>query len=183
VGRLGGLQAAAWSIALNVTAMVFMAPLGLSGATGVLVGRAYGARDSRGVMRAGLLGLSLTACLALVVAVLVGVGAGAIAAAYTTDRALAALSAGAIALSSVFFIPDGLQVVAAQSLRARGDVWTPTAFHLASYAFVMLPLGWLLAEPLHLGVAGAVWAVIVASFLSGGLLTARFVGVGRRRAG
>lgn len=183
MGRLGGLQAAAWSIALNVTAIVFMAPLGLSTATGVLVGRAYGARDPRGVLRAGLLGLSLAACLALVVAVLVFVGAGAIAAAYTTDRGLAALSAGAIALSSVFFIPDGLQVVAAQSLRARGDVWTPTAFHLASYAVVMLPLGWFLAEPMRLGVAGAVWAVIIASFLSGGLLTARFVGVGRRRAG
>ena len=182
MGRLGGLQAAAWSIALNVTAIVFMAPLGVSTATGVLVGRAYGAGDHRGVLRAGLLGLGLTACVALVVAVLVFAGSGAIAAAYTTDRALAALSAGAIALSSAFFIPDGLQVVAAQSLRARGDVWTPTAFHLASYALVMLPLGWLLAEPLHLGVAGAVWAVILASFLSGGLLTARFVGVGRRQA-
>ena len=183
MGRLGGLQAAAWSVTINVTAIVFMAPLGLSTATGVLVGRAYGARDQGGVLRAGLLGLSLTAAVALVMAVLVFFGAGAIAAAYTTDRGLAAASAGAIALASFFFIPDGLQVVAAQSLRARGDVWTPTAFHLASYAFVMLPLGWVMAEPLHLGVEGAIWAVILASFLSGGLLTARFVGVGRRRAG
>jgi MATE family multidrug resistance protein len=181
MGRLGGLEAAAWSIALNVAAIVFMAPLGLSTATGVLVGRAFGARDAKNVLRAGVLGLGLTAALTLLISVAVFLGAGAIANAYTTDHGLAAMSAGAIALSALFFIPDGLQVVASQALRARGDVWAPTAFHLMSYAVVMLPLGWILAEPLHWGVAGAVWAVIVASFLSGGLLTARFLGVGRRR--
>jgi MATE family multidrug resistance protein len=180
MGRLGGLQTAAWSIALNVAAVVFMAPLGLSTATGVLVGRAYGARDARGVMRAGMMGLGLTAALILVVSVACFFGADAIAHAYTTDARLAAMAASAVALSSVFFVPDGLQVVASQALRARGDVWAPTAFHLMSYAVVMLPLGWILAEPLGWGVQGAVWAVILASFISGGLLTARFVLIGRR---
>jgi MATE family multidrug resistance protein len=181
MGRLGGLEAAAWSIALNVAAIVFMAPLGLSTATGVLVGRACGARDPKGVLRAGALGLGLTAALTLLIGVAVFFGADAIANAYTTDHRLAAMSASAVALSSLFFVPDGLQVVASQALRARGDVWAPTAFHLMSYAVVMLPIGWILAEPLHWGVSGAVWAVIWASFLSGGLLTARFLGVGRRR--
>lgn len=181
MGRLGGLETGAWSIALSVAAIVFMAPLGLSTATGVLVGRAYGARDERGAMRAGLTGLAVTAALAAVISLGVALAAEPIAYAFTTDRSLAALSAGAIALSTVFFIPDGLQVVASQALRARGDVWAPTAFHLMSYAFVMLPLGWILAEPLKQGVAGVVWAVILASLVSAGLLTGRFVRLGRSR--
>jgi MATE family multidrug resistance protein len=173
MGRLGGLEAAAWSIVLSVTAMVFMPPLGVSTATGVLVGRAVGARDGAGVRRATALGLGVAAVQALVIAGLVWLCAGAIASAYVSDPAAARLAAGATALSCLFFVPDALQVVAAQALRARGDVWWPTAFHLTSYAAIMLPLGWLFAEHWRGGVAGAVWAVIVASLVSGGLLTGR----------
>jgi len=43
----------------------------------------------------------------------------------------------------------------------------------------MLPLGWLLAVKLGLGLNGAVWAVIVASLLSAGLLIGRFWMLGR----
>lgn len=180
MGRLGGLEAAAWSIALNVAAIVFMAPLGLSTATGVLVGRAFGARDPEAVLRTGLTGLGVTAALTLLIASAVGPGAGLIAHAYASDPALAGMAAAAIALSALFFLPDGLQVVAAQSLRARGDVWVPTAFHLTSYAVVMLPLGWFLGEHLRWGVAGAVWAVIIASLVSASLLSIRFWTLGRR---
>jgi MATE family multidrug resistance protein len=71
-------------------------------------------------------------------------------------------------------------VVAAQALRARGDVWLPTACHLVSYAVLMIPLGVWFAHGLHMGVNGLVWAVIVASFVSGALLTARFLWLARR---
>jgi MATE family multidrug resistance protein len=180
MGRLGGVEAAAWSIVLSVTAMVFMPPLGISTATGVLVGRAFGARDSAGVRRATALGLSLAAAQAVIVAALTWPCAGALASAYVADPATARLAAAAVALSCLFFVPDALQVVAAQALRARGDVWWPTAFHLASYAGIMLPLGWLFAEHFRWGLAGAVWAVIVASFVSGGLLTGRCLLTGAR---
>jgi MATE family multidrug resistance protein len=86
----------------------------------------------------------------------------------------------ALVLSCLFLIPDALQVVVAQSLRARGDVWVPTFTHLASYGLVMMPLAWWLAIPMGLGLMGVVWAVIVASFLSAGLLLARFWILGRQ---
>ena len=71
-------------------------------------------------------------------------------------------------------------MVAAQALRARGDIWLPTYTHLTSYVLVMMPLAWWLAIPLKMGVNGIVWAVIIASFLSGGLLLARFWMLSRR---
>jgi MATE family multidrug resistance protein len=105
---------------------------------------------------------------------IVGLGAGPIAAGYTGDAATLALAVPAVALSALMFVPDALQVVCAQALRARGDVWMPTITHLASYVVVMAPLAWFLALPMKLGLAGIVWAVIAASFLSAGLLLTRF---------
>ncbi|MCQ3971461.1 MATE family efflux transporter, partial [Klebsiella pneumoniae] len=40
-GRLGANETAAWAVVLNVSAIVFMSPMGRSSATAVLVGRAY----------------------------------------------------------------------------------------------------------------------------------------------
>jgi MATE family multidrug resistance protein len=52
--------------------------------------------------------------------------------------------------------------------------------HLTSYILVMMPLAWWLAIPMKMGVMGMTWAVIVASFLSGGLLLGRFWMLSRR---
>ena len=62
----------------------------------------------------------------------------------------------ALVLSCLFFLVDALQVVIAQALRARGDVWLPTFTHLTAYVFVMMPLAWWLAIPMQLGLNGIV---------------------------
>jgi multidrug resistance protein, MATE family len=95
-------------------------------------------------------------------------------------RSLIALASGGLAIAGLFFAVDAVQVVVAQALRARGDVLAPTITHIISYAFLMLPLGWALAVPLGLGLNGAVWAVIVASIASAGLLAGRFLWLARR---
>ncbi len=178
-GQLGALEAASWASVLNTSALVFMFPMGLSAATAVLVGRAYGARDRHGVVRSGQLAFGVTAAVMTLTSLVVFLGARLIASAYTIDPAMIAMTAPAMMLCGLFFIPDGLQVVAAQALRARSDVWLPTAFHLASYGVIMLPLGWWFAHRAHLGVNGLVWAVIIASAVSGSLLVGRFLWLGR----
>ena len=173
-GWIGGLAVAAWAIALNVVAIIFMAPLGLSTAAAVLVGRAHGARDRAGVDRAGLVAFGVTTVFGIIVSLVVWPGAALMARGYTSDPATLAMAVPALALCGLFLIPDALQVVCAQTLRAQGDVWLPTATHLTSYALVMMPLAWFLAIPMKLGLNGIVWAVIAASFLAAGLLLARF---------
>ena len=179
-GWISGLTVAAWAIVLNVAAIVFMVPLGLATGAAVLVGKAYGARDTAGVNRAGAVSFAVTALFGLVVSLAIWPTATLIVSGYTTDAATIALAAPALVLSCLFFFPDCLQVVAAQALRARGDVWLPTYTHLASYVAVMMPLAWWFAIPLGMGINGIVWAVIVASFLSGGLLLGRFWMLSRR---
>ncbi len=181
-GWLGALEVAAWAIVLNVTAIVFMVPLGLSAATGVMVGRAWGAGDRQGVVRAAELSFIVTVAITALMGLLIWPTAGLIAGAYASEPALAAAAAAALVLAPLFFIPDGLQAVAAQALRARADVLVPSVMHVISYAAVMLPLGWWLAHPAGLGLSGVMAAVIVASFLSAALLLARFVQLSRRNS-
>jgi len=182
-GWLGGIEVAAWAIVLNLAALIFMGPLGLSAATGVLVGRAYGEGDRQGVVRNGLLGFGVCTVLTGVICLGVWLGAPLIAGAYTRDAALTVLVVPMITLSCLFFVADGLQVVAAQALRARGDVLVPTVTHVISYAVVMLPLGYVFAFPLKLGLAGIVWAIIVASLVAAGFLLGRFTLLARRPLG
>ena len=177
-GQLGANETAAWAIVLNVSAIVFMVPMGLSSATAVLVGRAHGAGDGRGALRAGLVGVGVVMALTLTVALIVWPTARWMAGAYSRDPVLLAMAAPALVLATLFFVADGIQVVAAQANRAAGDVWWPTIMHFVSYSLIMMPLGWWWAH--EIGVDGLVWAVIVASLVSSVLLTGRFVRVARR---
>jgi MATE family multidrug resistance protein len=177
-GQLGAIETAAWAIVLNVSAIVFMVPMGLSAATAVLVGRAYGARDGRGVLRAGLVGIGVVIALTLAVALFVWPAAPLIASAYNRDPDLLAVVIPALVLTTLFFVADGIQVVSASANRAAGDVWWPTIMHFGAYSLIMMPLGWWWAH--RIGVDGLVWAVIVASLVSSALLTGRFVRVARR---
>ena len=174
-GWIGANAVAAWATVLNVAALIFMVPLGLATATGVLVGRAYGAGDSERVRLAAKRGFVLTAAATLAICVIVAFGNDAIAAVYTHDAAVQALTAAALLLSCLFFVADGLQVVGAQACRAQSDVWVPTYTHLASYILVMMPLGYGLGVVVGMAVNGLVWSIIVASLMSAVLLWARFL--------
>ncbi|WP_309606129.1 MATE family efflux transporter [Phenylobacterium sp.] len=173
-GWIGGLAVAAWAIVLNVAAIVFMVPLGLSTGAAVRVGRAYGARDPIGMIRAGMIAFGVTGLFGAAVSLLVWPNARLIAAAYTGNPATLAMAIPALALSCLMYFPDSLQVVTAQALRARGDVWLPTGTHLTSYVVIMMPLAWWLAIPRGMGIVGMVWAVVIASVISALLLLVRF---------
>ncbi|WP_394763129.1 MATE family efflux transporter [Phenylobacterium sp.] len=179
-GWIGGLAVAAWTIVLNVAAIVFMVPLGLSTGAAVRVGRAYGARDPVGVIRAGLVAFGVTGLFGALVGLVVWPNAAWISTAYTTNPLTLAMAIPALALSALMYFPDSLQVVCAQALRARGDVWLPTGTHLTSYIVLMMPLAWWLAIPRHMGIMGMVWSVVFASFVSGVLLLGRFWILARR---
>jgi MATE family multidrug resistance protein len=181
-GWLGTLQVATWSIVVNVISVAFMVPLGIATAVSVLVGRAYGAGDAEGVRRISGIAYAVTSAFCLGVGFVVWLGAGPIASAYTVDPGTLALAVPALVLSAAIILPDALQVVVAQSLRARGDVLVPTVTHFISYVLVMAPLAWWLALPAGRGVNGIVEGVMVASVLSSALLLGRFFLLSRRTA-
>ncbi len=173
-GWAGGLAVAGWAVVMNVASIVFMVPLGLGAATAVLVGRAYGARDGEALKRVARLGFGVYVVVGGALSLLAWPLSRLIASGYATDPALLAVASVGVAIVAIAFIPDGLQVVAAMALRARGDLWMATAVQVASYMLVMLPLGWALAIVAGQGLNGLVLAMVIASFLSSGLLLIRF---------
>ncbi|OYQ29312.1 MATE family efflux transporter [Sandarakinorhabdus cyanobacteriorum] len=179
-GWISATAVAVWAVVINVAALIFMVPLGLSVATSVLVGRAYGARDRAAMLASAGQGFALTTVLLLLVSAGVWLVPDLIASAYSRDPAVIAGIASAMILSSLFFLADGLQVVGAQSLRARSDIVVPTATHMFSYVVVMMPLAWWLGVKSGGGVDGLIWAIIAASLLSALLLSGRFILLGRR---
>jgi MATE family multidrug resistance protein len=125
---------------------------------------------------------SLTCAFVALIGLIIWPNAALVASVYTANPVTLAMAVPAVALACLMLVPDSLQVVAAQALRSRGDVWLPTGTHLTSYILVMMPLAWWLAIPRGLGIMGLVWAILVASVLSGGLLLARFWMLSRRDA-
>lgn len=182
-GHSGDMIVAAWAIVLNFASVVFMVPLGVATGCSVMVGRAYGAGDRIGVARTGRAGFLAAAAFMSCVVVGVLLGSGVIARVYTHDPVLIPVVASSLLLACGFFIPDGLQVVAAQALRARHDIVVPTVIHYLSYGAIMLPLGFLFCVVLGHGVGGLVVAVICASLMSGTLQTGRFLWLDRKPAG
>lgn len=179
-GWIGALAVAGWAIVLNVTAVIFMAPLGLATATAVRVGSAYGARDPAGARRAAAMAVLVTTVYGVVLSLTVWPLAGPIAGLYTDDAPTLAMATAGLVLTCLMLLPDALQVVAAQALRGRGDVWLPTGAHLTSYILVMAPLAWFLAIPLKMSLTGMIWAVVIASLISCILLLSRLWVLSRR---
>jgi MATE family multidrug resistance protein len=174
-GQLGVLVVAAWAVVMNVAAAVFMVPLGIAAATAVLVSRSVGAQALPGLKRAYRMGMTLALGVLALLSVVVFVDAELVASAYSNDPELLAMTGSALLLCCLFFMADGAQVVSAQALRARGDIWWPTGMHFISYVVIMLPLAWWLGVQQGRGLDGIVWAVVIASLVSGVALSWRWV--------
>ena len=138
------MPAAAHQIAINVSALCFMVPMGLAEATTVRVGRALGAGDPYGVRQSARAGyvivLATQACSALVLVL----GHDAIVGIYTRDVAVAATASVLLLYAATFQFPDGLQVMSAGALRGLRDTRVPMVLAMLSYWGVGMPLGaWL----------------------------------------
>lgn len=180
-GTLGTAALDAYSISHNLVATVFMVGLGLSVATGVRVGAAAGAGDAREAALAGWTGLLVALAVMGSLAGLVLVFRHHIALAYTDVPELAARAAGVFLFSAFIFVPDTLQVVLGQAVRALGDAWLPVAAYILSFVVLMVPLGWWLARQGGWEERGLVVAIIAACIVAAGLLIWRFHALTRPR--
>ncbi len=166
MGWLGAEALAAHAIALQLAAIAFMTPLGLSQATTVRVGIAYGRRDREALARAGWVSMGLAlaymSCTALILKFaplpLIGL---------FLDRhdpanaGVIGLATGFLAVAALFQLVDGLQVTAAASLRGMNDTAKPMLMAIVGYWAIGLPVAWALGFPAGLGGVG-IWLGLAA---------------------
>ncbi|MDO8787243.1 MAG: MATE family efflux transporter [Sulfuritalea sp.] len=171
IARLGPEISAAHQIAANVAVFVFMVPLALGSATGVLVGQALGAGDSRRSRHAGLLGLAVGCTASAILGTAIYFGAGPLARAYTADAQVAAAATTLLSIVAFYHVADAVQAVMAQVLRGYKRATAPMVIYAVALWGVGLGGGYLLGltdtfgPPL--GAAGF-WMAAVASLVIAG---------------
>jgi MATE family multidrug resistance protein len=179
VGWLGTTPLAAHQIALQVAAVLFMVPFGISLAATVRVGHAVGRGDNVATRRAGFsamgLGTAILVLLTLIVVALRNVIPPVFLGGNIENSAeTARLASALLLLGATWFITDGLQGVAAGALRGLNDTRVPMVYAALSFWAIGFPSGYALAFWHGFGVFG-VWigfALGLVTFAT--LLTVRF---------
>jgi MATE family multidrug resistance protein len=167
---------AAHQIALQVAAILYLVPFGISMAATVRVGHAIGRGDAGGVRRAGYIAIWLGIVLAAILTLGVIISRFGIAEIFlgeSTD-ATAKLSATLLLVGSTFFIADAIQTVAAGSLRGMNDTRIPLLFATLSYWLIGFPCAWWLGFWTPLGAVGVWIGLSVGTAIYATLLLLRF---------
>ena len=166
-GIIGVMEQAAYQIALNVAALAFMLPYGMSMAGAVRIGLARGARNKLAEKRAA--STTLIACVIAIgtFAVSIILFPQQITALYLDnakpeDAIVAGLVMSFLPLAAAFMFFDALQVGANQLLRGLKDVKAPVWITGISYWAVGFPLGYYLAIHTQHGASG-LWYGLMAS--------------------
>jgi len=172
IARLGPVMSAAHQIAANVAVFLFMVPLALGGATGVIVGQALGAGETRRSRHAGLLGLAVAATFGLLLGVVIYFAALPLARTYTPDVVVAAQAASLLSLVAFYHLADTVQAVMAQVLRSYKRALAPMLIYAVALWGVGLGGGYLLGLTEVFGPprgAAGFWLAAVASLVVAGV--------------
>jgi MATE family, multidrug efflux pump len=171
MGLFGTAQVAAHQIAIQLAALTFMVPVGISTAAAVRVGHAIGARDSdrarsaaRVAFLCGVGFMSLAALMFLTIPEW-------LARLFTGDALVVGVASLLIPVAGVFQVFDGIQAVAAGVLRGIGDTRAPLVAMLIGYWLIGLPVSLFLGFHSAAGPTGLWWGFVaglssVAFFLS-----------------
>ena len=179
MGRIGTLELAAHGIALQLTSITFMIPLGLAQAATVLVGLAHGRGDTTALVRA-----SITVTGIAVMVSMLGSTAMMSWPTYfgswfinpeTPDAdKLLGFAASFIVIAGLFQLVDGLQAIASGLLRGLKDARIPMILALISYWPIGFFLAWLLAFPAGFGGVGIWYGFLVGLATASVLLCWRY---------
>ncbi|MGE3876021.1 MAG: MATE family efflux transporter [Parvibaculaceae bacterium] len=170
MGWLGEAQLAAHAIAIQITSIAFMTPLGIAQAATVRVGLAFGASDISGITRAGwsafILGISFmgltAAAMFLAPNFLIGLFLDL---GQEGNRAVQAFAVSFVFVAAVFQVADGAQVLAAGMLRGLHDTRMPMLYAAMGYWGLGLPLSYYLSQ--HTAWQGqGVWIGLAAGLMA-----------------
>ena len=161
MGTISTTALAAHQIALQIAAVLFMVPFGISIAATVRVGHAVGRRDAAATRRAGFAALALGASFMVIMTGLVALARDVLPVLFLGSQtpetaATFELTALLLLVGMFFFIADGLQTVAAGALRGLNDTRVPLLFATFSFWVVGFTACWWLGFRADLGAVG-VW--------------------------
>jgi MATE family multidrug resistance protein len=155
IARMGDVAIAANQAMIQLLSLSFMQAVGISIASGALVGRYVGARDWDAVERSHRSALKLGFTLAAVVAALFVAMPDTLIGIFTNDPELLRLGRPLLALGALFQLIDAIGIIASGSLRGAGDTRWPFLVQTSLAWLLRLPLVYVVAVALGGGVTGA----------------------------
>jgi putative MATE family efflux protein len=172
--RLGTESSAAHQIVNQVESFSFLPCIGFAGASSALVGQALGMGDPRRAMRSGWAAVRMAFLWATAAGVVFMVVPHFLLGIFTNDQRVVDAGVGALAVIGVGQPAQAVIFTLGGALRGAGDTRFPLVATIVNWFVVRLPLAYILAFPLGLGLTG-VWAGIAADyFVRAGLLAWRF---------
>jgi MATE family multidrug resistance protein len=174
IGRLGEVPAAAHQIAINISALCFMVPMGVAEATTVRIGHALGRHDPSALRRAALAGYAIVLGTQALSALVLLTANDFVVGFYTADATVAALAASLLLFAAAFQFPDGVQVLSAGALRGLKDTRMPMLLAALAYWGIGMPVGAGLGLALGWGPRGMWVGLICGLSVAAVLLCARF---------
>ena len=141
VARFGTNEVAAHQIALNFASFSFMLPMSIGVALLTRVGQSMGAGDARAARFRAWVGIGVALAFASASALFMALLNQQIAAAYTSDRAVAALAAQLLLLAALFQLTDASQVATSCAIRGYKVTRAPMVIHMLAFWGLSLPLG------------------------------------------
>jgi MATE family multidrug resistance protein len=185
MGTFGTEYVAAHQIALNVPSITFMVPLGIALAATVRVGLAAGAGDRVGVRRAGYTAMIVGTGFMSICGMVIGLFPRTIAELYFTPTPhnieVITLVVSFLYLAAAFQVFDGLQVVAALSLRGLKDARAPMWIAGGCYWLAGFPVCYLLSVTFGMKGLGIWIGLAFALLVAACAMCARFYYLSRDR--
>lgn len=158
-GWISVIAVSSHHVTLNLAALSFMLPLGISIGAAARVGNLIGAQDALGMRRAVRASLILSVTTMTLCGSTLLLFARPLATLYTSDPNLIDMVASLLPIVGAFQLSDGLQVVCAGMLRGMGKPRPGAIVNLLSYYVIGFPLAYVLAFNVHLGVRG-IWLAL-----------------------
>lgn len=187
MGVIGKSELAAHAIAMQISSVSYMVPLGFSQVATIRVGLAAGRVDPLGARRAGWIAYFLGVGFMGLAALVFWIAPLSLISLFLDldlpeNQAVIPLAISFLALAALFQLSDGAQAVAAGMLRGLHDTRTPMLLALVGYWVLGVPTGALLAFQAGMGGVGIWIGLVTGLSIVAVLLTLRWVRASRRLA-
>jgi multidrug resistance protein, MATE family len=164
MGLFGAAALGAHQLVMNAVSIIFMVPLGIAQASTVRVALALGSGSPGAARRAGLVALGLGLGFMAATAIVLWTMPRLITSIYVdielpVNFDLVAIALRLFAIAALFQIFDGMQAIAAGTLRGYRDTKVPLLLAAIGYWGLGFTGGWLFAFPLGYGPVGLWWGL------------------------
>ena len=175
IGWMGAEELAAHNIALNLSAVSYMAATGIAAASTIRMGNQIRLKDKQNLRLAGFTSFITATVFMAFCAILLIVYKDFLPTLYVDDPIVISMASTLLLVGAAFQISDGLQSVGLGVLRGLRDVKVPTVVTFTAFWIVSLPLGYLLGFNYGLGVNGVWIGLLFGLTIAAGLHIWRFI--------